>query len=204
MLMSEVLLYFSRFHYWKPKAQGGNHVDVNMGRERELIKALLEANRERFIKNNLFLSPQWWLLLVFLIVPWLIWLKVVDKSRKLEIVAVGLLIAIVTMQLDWVGYYLGFWDYPIQLLPLMPEAFAFDLSMIPVAFMLLYQYCKTWKSYSIGLVCLSLVYSFIGEPFCNWISVVVYIKWKYIYSTMYYIVVGIIVKAVVQYLKGEK
>jgi hypothetical protein len=102
-----------------------------------------------------------------------------------------------------IGYNLNFWDYPIQIIPFVPEAFAFDLSIIPVGYMLLYQYFKTWKSYCIGLVCMSVVYAFIGEPFCNWIMVIVYIKWKYIYSAVYYIVTGITVRAIVENLKGR-
>jgi hypothetical protein len=178
-----------------------NNVDENMERTRELIAALVETNMERFIDYG-FLSPQWWLLLAFLVIPWLIWAKVVDKQRILEILVVGLFVALVTKLLDLVGYNLNFWDYPIQIIPFVPEAFSFDLSMIPVAFMLLYQYFKTWKSYFIGLVCMSVAYAFIGEPFCNWILLVVYIKWKYTYSAVYYIVIGIIVRALVEIFKG--
>jgi hypothetical protein len=151
----------------------------NMERSRQLITALVQSNMERFIKFGGFLSPQWWLLLGFIIIPWFIWVKVVDKKRKLEIVVVGLFVAITTILLDLIGYNLKFWDYPIQIIPLVPEAFAFDLSMIPVALMLLYQYFNTWKSYCRGLVCMSVVYAFIGEPFCNWIMVVNYMRWNY-------------------------
>jgi hypothetical protein len=176
-------------------------LDENMERARELISALVQTNNERFYMYGGFLSPQWWLLLAFIIAPWLIWVKFIDKERKLEIVVVGLFVAIVTMLLDLVGYNLNFWDYLIQIILLVPEAFAFDLSMIPVAFMLLNQYFKTWKSYCIGLICMSVIYAFIGEPFCNLAMVIIYVKWKYIYSFVYYIVIGITVRAIVKNLK---
>jgi hypothetical protein len=179
--------------------KGGSSLNENMEKAKELIYALLQTNMERFKMG--FLSPQWWLLLAFLIVPWLIWVKLVDKKRKLEIVVVGLFVALVTMLIDLVGYNFYFWDYPIQLLPLVPEAFSFDLSIIPVGFMLLYQYFKTWKSYCIALICMSAVYAFIGEPFCNWMMLVMYFKWKYIYSFVYYIVIGISVRAIAENLK---
>jgi hypothetical protein len=179
-------------------------LDENMKRARELVAKLVQANTDRFFNHGGFLSPQWWLLLAFLIVPWLIWVKVVDKKRTLEIIVVGLFVAIVTKCFDVVGYNFGCWDYPIQLIPLVPEAFAFDLSMIPVAYMMLYQYFKSWKSYYIGLVCFSVVYAFIGEPFCNWIKVVVYMKWNYMYSAVYYIVIGILIRAIVVNLKGRQ
>jgi hypothetical protein len=178
-------------------------LDENMEKARELISALVQTNNERFYMHGGFLSPQWWLLLAFIITPWLIWVKLVDKESKLEIMVVGLFVMIVTMLLDLVGYNLNFWDYPIQIIPLVPEAFAFDLSMIPVAFMLLYQYFKTWKLYCIGLICMSVIYAFIGEPFCNLITVVIYVKWKYIYSFVYYIVIGITLRPIVENLKGR-
>lgn len=106
-----------------------------------------------------------------------------------------------TKFLDTLGYNLNFWDYPIQLIPLVPEAFAFDLSMIPIAYMLLYQYCRSWKLYCMMLIGMSTVYAFIGEPFCNWILIVVYIKWKYYYSFVYYIITGIIVRMIVENVK---
>ncbi|VXB09562.1 conserved hypothetical protein [Bacillus sp. 349Y] len=41
---------------------------------------------------------------------------------------------------DGVGLQYRFWDYPIAFLPIIPRAFPLDFSMIPVAYMLLYQY----------------------------------------------------------------
>jgi hypothetical protein len=168
----------------------------NMMRARELINELVQTNIERFNYYG-FLSVQWWILLSFLVVPWIIWIKVADKKRTLEIVLVGALVLIVTIILDLVGYYLSFWDYSIEILPLIPGGFPFDFSMIPVAYMLIYQYFKTWKSYCIALVCMSLIYAFIGEPFSNSLELVIYIKWRYIYSVEYYILTGITVRAIV-------
>lgn len=180
--------------------QRGSGLSENMERERELLVELVQTNMERFAEYSGIFVPQWWLLLAFLIVPWIIWSKVVDEKKKLEIVTVGLFAALVTTLLDIVGYNLQFWDYPIQLIPLVPEAFAFDLSMVPVAYMLLYQYLKTWKSYVIGVLCMSAVYAFIGEPFCNRIMVVSYINWNYAYSAVFYIVTGFAIKAIVSRL----
>ncbi len=171
-----------------------------MERERELLAELVQANMERFAEYSGIFVPQWWLLLAFLFVPWIIWSRLVEEERKLEILTVGLFAALVTTLLDIVGYNLQFWDYPIQLIPLVPEAFAFDLSMVPVAYMLLYQYLKTWKSYVIGVLCMSAVYAFIGEPFCNRIMVVSYINWNYAYSAVFYIVTGFAIKAIVSRL----
>lgn len=55
-----------------------------------------------------------------------------------------------------------------------------------------------------GLIGMSLVYAFIGEPFCNWIMVVVYIKWKYMYSFVYFNVIGISVRVIVEKLNAKQ
>lgn len=197
-------LHFFITEIWTPYNK--NHIPAkvkslneSLQRTQQLISALVQTNIERFYKYG-FLTPQWWLLVAFLIVPWIVLIIVIDKKRKLEIISVGMFVAIVTKLLDLVGYNLNFWDYPVQLIPLVPEAFSFDMSMVPVAYMLMYQYLKSWKSYCIGLLCIALMYAFIGEPFCNWIGLVVYIKWKYIYSVLYYILLGITVRAIIRSL----
>ncbi|MFD9364323.1 LysR substrate-binding domain-containing protein [Priestia megaterium] len=43
-------------------------------------------------------------------------------------------------------------------------------------------------------------FAFIGEPFSIWAHLVIYINWKYIYSFIYYIVIGIIVRVCVEKL----
>jgi hypothetical protein len=173
-----------------------------MERARELLTALVQTNQERFMKYS-FLLPQWWLLVAFFIVPWCICFRLIHRTKRLETVFVGVFVAVITLLFDSVGYNLSFWDYPIEMIPLVPEALSFDLSMVPVALMLLYQYLDSWKSYSIGLLCMTVAYAIIGEPFCNWIGIVVYIKWKYIYSAVYYVVLGVITRWLAIFLKRD-
>jgi hypothetical protein len=148
----------------------------------------LELNN--WLKNE-FLSWEWWILVGFLVVPWVIWAKLVKRDLLLEALLYGSIICILTTLLDLIGLPFRFWDYPIEFIPIIPRAFPFDFSMIPVAYMLLYQYFRTWKSFIIAQIIMALAYAFIGEPFCTWIELVSYIKWTYIYSFVYYIIVGI-------------
>ncbi|PZE19500.1 CBO0543 family protein [Paenibacillus xerothermodurans] len=171
----------------------------NFARQRRLINELVQTNMDSFL-NYGFLSLQWWLLLAFLILPWVLWLKIARKHRLLETVLVGTIVIILTTLHDWVGYNFNFWDYPVEIVPLLPGALPFDLSVVPVAYMLLYQFCLTWKSYLIGLGCMTFIYAFIGEPFANWMELVVYFKWSSIYSVIYYIFTGVVVRASVDKL----
>lgn len=149
---------------------------------------LLELNY--WLKNE-FLTWQWWILVGFLVLPWIIWSKLVKRDIILEILLFGTIIIITTTLLDVVGLQYRFWDHPIAFLPIIPRAFPFDFSMIPVAYMLLYQYFRTWKFFIIAQITMALTYSFIGEPFSEWAELVYYFDWRYSYSFIYYIIVGI-------------
>ncbi|SLL37322.1 Uncharacterised protein [Mycobacteroides abscessus subsp. abscessus] len=69
--------------------------------------------------------------------------------------------------------------------------------MIPVAYMLLYQYFRTWKIFIIAQITMVLTYAFIGEPFSEWVELVYYYEWRYSYSFIYYIMVGIVTRALI-------
>jgi hypothetical protein len=169
----------------------------SVARSRKLVHELDQNDLERWLQYGVF-SYRWWLLVAFLIFPWIIWAKLADKSRRMEILLVGTLVMVITMLLDVLGYNLDFWDYPVELLPLgVPGALPFDLSMVPVAFMLIYQYCRTWKCYLPVLLSMAAVYAFIGEPLAIWLELVLYIKWRVYYSFVYYILLGIGVRALV-------
>ncbi|MFB4320801.1 CBO0543 family protein, partial [Priestia sp. BR_2] len=149
-----------------------------------------------WLKNE-FLTWEWWILVVFLVVPWVIWARLVKRDIILEILLFGTVIILTTTLLDVVGVQYSFWEYPIALLPIIPRAFPFDFSIVPVAYMLLYQYFRTWKSFILAQIIMALTYAYIGEPFCEWVKFVNYLEWRYRYSFIYYIILGIVTRALI-------
>ncbi|WP_134703025.1 CBO0543 family protein [Ammoniphilus sp. YIM 78166] len=162
-------------------------------RVRELQDQLVQLDVERW-SLYAFQAWNWWLLVVFLIVPWIIWIKLVDKKRVVEILLFGMVIILITVNLDSLGTHLGFWLYPVKLIPIIPKSLPFDASVVPVAYMLIYQYFRSWKSYTLALVVMAIVYAFFGEPLAHWLDQALYLKWRYTYSFFFYIVTGIAVK----------
>lgn len=159
----------------------------------KLEQEAYRLDKEGWLKNELF-TWQWWVLLALIIIPWVIWLNFADRKKLLESVLFGALIMIMTTLLDLIGMTLKFWRYPTQLVPLIPRAFPFDMAMVPVAYMFLYQYFNSWKSFSIALTIMSVIYAFVGEPISVRIDLVQYIKWQYIYSFFYYFLAGLFVR----------
>lgn len=173
----------------------------NFWQTRELQDKLTQLNLEGWLENELF-TWNWWLLLVFALLPWIIWIKFVDRKSLMEILLFGTFICIPTVFLDVIGYNYKLWDYPITFIPNIPRAIPFDMSMIPVSYMLLYQYFSTWKTYMIFLVVLAGSFAFIGEPFSVWANLTFYFKWHYVFSFLYYILLGITVKIIIEKIKS--
>jgi hypothetical protein len=161
---------------------------------------LVIKDAHHWYENELF-TWNWWVLVAFLIIPWIIWAKIVDRKKLLEIVLVGTLAIIPTVYLDAIGVDINYWIYPTQLIPITPRAAPFDMCIIPVALMLLYQFFKSWKSYLFALLIMALLFAFIGEPASKAMKLVYYIKWKYFYSFLYYLILGLTLKFVVNKFK---
>lgn len=173
-----------------------DNIFENLKEIRLLEDKLYHLELNGWLKNE-FLTWEWWILVGFLVVPWVIWAKLVKRDIILEILLFGTIIIITTTLLDVVGLQYRFWDYPIAFLPIIPKAFPFDFSMIPVAYMLIYQYFRTWKFFIIAQITMALTYAFIGEPFSEWVELVYYFEWRYSYSFIYYIIVGIGTRALI-------
>jgi hypothetical protein len=148
---------------------------------------------ENWLSSGVF-TWSWWSLVLLSLISWLIFYKYFDKERALQIWCFGLTVVIITSFIDDLGSELGIWIYPIKFVPVGLIAYPFDFSVIPVAFMLIFQYCNSWKSYTTAIVIVAFIFAFIGEPFSVWLGTVKYIKWKYIYSFGFYIITGLLAK----------
>jgi hypothetical protein len=146
------------------------------------------------------LTWSWWFLVAVSILPWFIFFRFLDRNRVLPIWSLGLMVVIITSFTDDLGSELNVWIYPIKLVPVGLLAYPFDFTIIPVAYMLIYQYFNTWKTFNVALVCMALLFAFVGEPISVWFGTVSYLGWKYSYSFVFYILTGNIARAFTQKL----
>lgn len=175
----------------------------NFNRVHQLEAELTQVRLENWLNYEVF-SPQWWVLLGILVLPWTIWVKFIMKSKVFETLLFGAFTIITAASLDAVGEDLSFWGYPFELTPVGHNAFPFNFGLVPIGFMIVHQYCPTWKSFCIGLLILSILYSFIGEPLMQMMGVYVLMKWKLIYSFLYYIMNGLVIRALIVKLYSKQ
>jgi len=140
----------------------------------------------------------WWLSLGLTVIPLIIWWKIADKTRLLEIIVLGLLANTTASFLDVVGSEAVLWGYPDRLFPNFPRILPIDFTVIPVTFMVIYQYFPDWKRYSLAIIAMSFIYSFVAEPLLVLIGLYELYAWKFVYSFPIYIIMGLFLRLVVE------
>lgn len=144
----------------------------------------------------------WWLQLLLAVFSIMVWWKIMNKKRLMELIFYSFTIMTITIWFDEVGYEIGLWYYPIDLIPVFPPATAIDYFMLPIMYGIVYQYCRSWKTFIIATCLLSGVFSFILEPLLEKFGFYVPIKWNHYYSFPIYIGIAIIMKAIVEKIKS--
>lgn len=180
----------------------------------EMARALFEANMaftqqrvDYWLHYNLY-TWQWYVLLAMLILPYVIWWKLVDKKRLLPIVAMGLMVMTTANWMDQVGSELGWWYYPYKTIPIFPQMIPVNYAMLPVGYMLLYQWFVPWKKYMIAAAVMSAIMTWISEPVVVWMGIYQVISWDYSYSFPIYMGIAYthkrIVDAIIEYSNSRK
>jgi hypothetical protein len=169
-------------------------------REQVLFNQIIDAQRELTAlryerwKEYELLHPQWWLLLAAFVLPWFVWWKLVDRKRIVEIFLYGMLVEAIAVTLDVIFGELTFWAYPFKLFPIIPRYVEYDLSLMPVLFMLLYQFFPRWKAFLPALVAMAALLAFVLEPFSVWLGLYQMLAWKFYFSFLVYLAMGAYIK----------
>jgi len=145
-------------------------------------------------------SYQWWLLTALSIVSLLVWLKFVDRTRLIELLLYGSIIAILSVTLDEFGYEYRLWSYNVHLLSQLPHISWIYYFIMPIIYMLIYQFYNDWRSFSIAMIIYAAIGAFVMEPLLVFMDAYVQLKWRYIYSFPIYLAMGIAAKGLVKKL----
>jgi hypothetical protein len=162
----------------------------NTGSYLELLKIreqLHQVSVTQWKQASVF-TWEWWLLIGLTIIPLIVWWNIIDKKRAYEIAFYGCMINIFAVILDDIGTDLIWWGYPVKLEPLVPPLLTADSILVPIVLMIVYQlFATSWKSFFIANLIAGAVIAFVAEPIFVWIGYYQLIKWKLIYSFLFYI-----------------
>lgn len=157
---------------------------------------LNEMTMDNWINSFVF-SLKWWILLALTIIPWFLWWKIVDKSRITEILLYGFFIVSISTFLDVIGWNYSLWFYPDTLLALCTPLVPIDYTLLPILYMIAYQYFSSWKSFSIVLLIMSFSFAFVWEPLAETLNIYKPLKWHHVYSFFGYFLLGFFLRGVV-------
>ena len=140
------------------------------------------------------LTWQWWIGIACVVIPLLLWWKLVDRRRILEITAFGFMVNILATFLDVMGSELLLWNYTLRILPQIPLLFPVDFILVPIIYMLIYQRYLDWKQFLLACTIVALALAFIVEPLAVYIKQYQLISWHYMYSFPIYVFIVIFAK----------
>jgi hypothetical protein len=146
-----------------------------------------------WITTEIFSFP-WWFSILFLIASYIIWWKLLNKSRLLELLLFGSLLAVMSAIIDTIADNLVLWQYLVKIFPFTPAFFPFHLTLAPIILMIVYQYTDNWYKYLIGTVFAAVIYCFVIAPLFVAIGEVQLLKWNHGYTFITFIVRAMIAR----------
>ncbi|MDR7867339.1 MAG: CBO0543 family protein [Sporomusaceae bacterium] len=144
----------------------------------------------RYLTEELF-SARWWGVLIFLLAIYALWLKLLNKSRALEIVLFGSFVAVQAVMVDIAGFSMGLWQHNLRLLPVVPGVFPIDFTVVPILLMVAHQYGLTWSQYLTWSALAALLFSFGISPAFQYFGIKAYYNWHFAYFVVLMMAVAV-------------
>ena len=163
----------------------------------EMQRQLRDASMIHWAKY-VFNTWQWWLNIAALILPIILWWKLVNKKKLMEIVVYGFFVSSLAILLDTIGETSVLWEYPYLVIPMDYILIDTDYAVLPVVYMLAYQYFPTWKGFISVNILISAIFSFLAEPLLLWLGLYEVHGWKFIYSFPIYVVIAIVSRLITE------
>ncbi|WP_339149454.1 MULTISPECIES: CBO0543 family protein [unclassified Sutcliffiella] len=156
-------------------------------------QSAVQAHVNFWLEHVVF-SWQWWLMIGIFILLWTLFWKLKKPEELPRISIFGLLWIIVASNLDGLGYEFGLWGYTYNLSPYLPKSYVFDYCLIPVTYMLIYQYFPIGKKFFLANLVLAVGASLIAEPVAEKLGLYTPFHWNVFISIPLYIIISYILK----------
>jgi len=127
-------------------------------------------------------SIKWWGLNALIAISYAIWWVIVDKRRLSQILLFGSFVAVGRIVMDIIGTNAVLWSYAIRPTPFFPSPFENDFTLIPLALMVVYQYCHSWKKFLVYTGVVTGIISFVLFPILITLGIVKLYHWNLFYS----------------------
>jgi len=154
-----------------------------------------------------FETWQFWFNVALLVLPLIAFVIFADRSRLFLVGFYGLNVHIWFAYGDLLGSRYAFWSYPYHIIPAFSASFSLDASLVPVAFMLTYQWSgrRGWKYY-ISMLAMSAAFAFAFKPLISTVDLFqLHRGTTYAHLFLIYVAVNLMAKGLTElFLRGER
>ncbi|WP_117170111.1 CBO0543 family protein [Paraliobacillus sediminis] len=166
----------------------------------KLTNQVTDLRMELWTNYTLF-TWQWWMLLVACIIMLVLFFLFIKKERLLSSIAYLGIIYILNRNLDDLATTMDWYDYRIQLEPIIPTMLPANLFIIPIGLTLTYDRYENWKSFLIALGVFSAFISYIALPMMKAVNIYLEKSWNANWSFISLVIMAVISKAVIDKVK---
>jgi hypothetical protein len=151
------------------KVNGGDKVkNGQLERIDQIVKAEVEQNNRLFEywqEFSTFSHWQVWIVLAMLVIPLVILILFIDRRKAFHLGFYGYSVHVFFAYTDIIGTEKGIWFYPYKLLAILPSNFTLDASLVPVIYILYYQFIlNREKNYYLWMLPLCFLLAFFMKP----------------------------------------
>ena len=135
---------------------------------------------EKWMSEDVF-SMRWWAMIALITVSYLICFSLFDKRRLTELFLFGSLLTVGAVVYETVGVNFVLWVCWTPIFPIIPCLFVPYLTILPIYYMLIFQYTRTWQQFSLWNLVAVSVYALGLVPIFVHFNIVKLDNWKSIY-----------------------
>lgn len=148
----------------------------------------------KWVTQDLF-SVKWWGEIGFIAFSYILCFSLLDKTRLTKTILFGSLISVFSVVIEIIGCNSNLWAYSVPIYPMIPNIFVYDITALPLYYMLIYQRAYSWKSYAAWNIGTSLIMGFVFSPLVVSLGLVQLIQWSHINTFLIIAFVGFLAKA---------
>ncbi|MGI8387690.1 hypothetical protein [Robertmurraya sp. P23] len=162
----------------------------------KLSNQLTDLRIEIWVKHTVF-TWQWWMLLVACIFMLVLFFIIVKNDKLLPSIAYLGIIYIMNKNLDDWATAMDWYDYRMQLEPIIPTMLPANLFIIPIGLTLIYNRYTKWKLFLVALGLVSAFISYIALPIMKIVNIYIENAWNAHWSFVSLLVMGVISKVII-------
>lgn len=135
----------------------------------------------KWLEEDVF-SSRWWSMVVLIALSYLLCFSLFDKRRLSKLFLFGSLLTVGAVVYETVGTNFVLWVCATPIFPIIPCLFVPYLTILPIYYMLIFQYTTTWRQFSLWNLVAVSVYSLVLLPIFIHFKIVILDNWRAVYN----------------------